>query len=194
MRGPGTVDGPAVHLRVAGSPGSVRPLGSFLSLARVALIVTAVNPFLDPMDGGRVFAMPPELDIFVVGSPKPKGSKDYKGKRKNGSAILTESADVRPWMNAVAWQARQAGVRFAGPVTVHCRFVLRRPKRVIDDMTGLGKGSGDGDKLERAVWDALTEAGVIEDDSRVLDWGGSRRVAEPGEPTGARIIVRRWKN
>lgn len=36
---------------------------------------------------------------------------------------------------------------------------------------------GDGDKLERCLWDALTQSGLIADDSNVVDWRGQKRWA-----------------
>jgi crossover junction endodeoxyribonuclease RusA len=162
----------------------------------------ARNPFvtMDPMPPTAVAAAvlrggyPLALDVFVCGTPRPKGSKDYKGRRGNGSAILVESADVAPWASEVARAARAAGVRVAGPVRVDLEFVVRRPRKIANAMTGLGRSVGDGDKLTRAVWDALTEAGVIEDDSRVVQWSGSKRLAGSGEPTGVRIKVRGIQN
>lgn len=130
------------------------------------------------------------VTFFALGTPRPKGSKDYKGRRRNGSAILVESANVRPWQTDVAIHARLAGAKFTGPVEVHITFVVRRPKTISHNMAGLGRGAGDGDKLERAVWDGLVEAGMIEDDSRVVRWSGWKRLAEPGEPTGAYVTVR----
>lgn len=136
---------------------------------------------------------PRQVGFLVIGTPRPKGSKDYKGKRRNGSAILTESADVRPWQAAVAAAAHQTGMTFAGPVEVLTEFRLPRPAKVRDAMTGLGQNAGDGDKLTRAVWDGLKEGGMIEDDSKVLRWSGSKRLAEPGEPTGAYVTVKEWR-
>lgn len=154
--------------------------------------VPPTQPAMPPLPPkwSATMTMPAELDVFVPGQPKTQGSKNYKGRRKNGSAILVESADVKPWRYAVAQACRETGVRFAGPVEVHLLFVVRRPQRINDAMTGLGRSAGDGDKLERAVWDALTEAGVIEDDSRVLRWSGAKVLAAPGGSTGVRVKVR----
>jgi Holliday junction resolvase RusA-like endonuclease len=151
---------------------------------------------VDQLTGQPIAApreLPTEVGFLVIGTPKPKGSKDYRGKRRNGSAILVESAEVGPWQAEVARAARATGVTFAGPVEVHTEFRLRRPKKINDAVTGLGRNAGDGDKLTRAVWDALTEAGVISDDSRVLRWSGSKRLAEPDEPTGVRVTVREYR-
>jgi crossover junction endodeoxyribonuclease RusA len=39
------------------------------------------------------------------------------------------------------------------------------------------KGKDDGDKLQRAVMDALTDAGMWADDSQVVEWHGSKLYA-----------------
>lgn len=143
-----------------------------------------------PAKWSAPLTMAPELDVFVPGRAKTQGSKDYKGRRRNGSAILVESSDVKPWRYAVAEVCRATGARFVGPVEVALTFVCHRPQKIKDTMTGLGRSAGDGDKLTRAVWDALTDAGVIEDDSRVLRWSGSKILTEAGKQPGVRIQVR----
>lgn len=135
---------------------------------------------------------PAELALFVYGTPAPKGSKDYKGRRKNGSAILVESAAATlvPWAAEVSRLAREAGVRLAGPVSVGLWFCLRRPQRARIDAPADRKP--DVDKLARAVLDALTEAGTIEDDARVVDLHAQKMLVGPGQ-TGCRITVRSWR-
>lgn len=135
---------------------------------------------------------PAEIVVFVAGRPAPQGSKDYKGRRKNGSAILVESSrHLKPWREVIVDAMKADGRRVPGPVTVATWFVIRRPKVIKNAMTGLSKrDSGDGDKLTRAVWDALVIAKTIDDDDRVLDWYGSKRVAEAGEQTGVLVVIR----
>jgi Holliday junction resolvase RusA-like endonuclease len=155
----------------------------------------ARNPFDDlPRHLAEVRAHPShvdslsrELSTFVYGTPKPKGSKTYKGRRGNGSAILVESADVAPWATEVTRVVREAGVTFAGPVSVDLRFCLRRPQRARIDAPADRKP--DVDKLARAVLDALTEAGAIEDDARVVELRARKVLVGPGQ-TGCRVVVR----
>lgn len=135
-----------------------------------------------------------ELVVFVAGRPATQGSKSYKGRRANGSAILVESnANLPAWRTDVRAALLADGRRCIGGATVGLRFVLPRPKRIVDETTGLGQNAGDGDKLTRAVWDAIESAGTIENDARILDWYGSKRVAEPGEQTGVLIIISPWR-
>lgn len=151
-----------------------------------------INPFTFPPD---VPSDAPgtglQFDVFVPGTPRPKGSKDFKGRRRNGSAILVESADVRPWMDVVAWHCAQTGVRFTGAVTVGLEFRVRRPEN--PTYPDAPAGPPDLDKLARAVLDALESAGTIVNDARVVDFHLLRkRYAAPAERPGVWITARRW--
>jgi Holliday junction resolvase RusA-like endonuclease len=131
------------------------------------------------------------LVFDVVGTPAPQGSKSFKGFR-GGKPILVEScAGVKPWREAVVAAARDAmlvegWIMPIGPVTVGIEFFLTRPvsapkSRVFPDRRP------DLDKLVRAVLDALTTAGVYEDDSRVVRVVASKRYAV--ESAGATVTV-----
>mgnify|MGYP001584134830 FL=1 len=47
----------------------------------------------------------------------------------------------------------------------------------------------DGSKLQRAVEDALTDAGVWGDDAQVCKWHGVKRYALVGESPGVQITI-----
>jgi hypothetical protein len=76
---------------------------------------------------------------------------------------------------------------FVGPVVVCVDFRLDHGDRF--------DGPPDGDKLLRSTWDALGGskhgARVFEDDSRIVDWAGTKRPAD-SRGAGARIEVRPW--
>lgn len=127
------------------------------------------------------------LSVEVAGRPAPQGSK-----RTGEHGQMREASPYLPaWRQAVkaAVYARYAalGVEpatlplFRGAVGVEVHFVLPPGRRA--------DGPPDGDKLTRAVWDALTAARVWEDDGRAVRWGGSKKLAYPGESTGCRIEV-----
>jgi Holliday junction resolvase RusA-like endonuclease len=131
------------------------------------------------------------LIFDMAGTPAPQGSKTFKGFR-GGKPILVEScAAVKPWRHAVATAARTAMLvegwtMLIGPVTVGIEFFLTRPvsapkSRVLPDRRP------DLDKLVRAVLDALTTAGVYEDDSRVVRVEATKVYAN--EFAGARVTV-----
>jgi Holliday junction resolvase RusA-like endonuclease len=106
----------------------------------------------------------------VRGVPAPQGSK--RAFVVNGRAVLTEaSAKVKPWrqdVKAAAEEALNGREPLTGPVEVRVTFVLPRPAsapkaRFLPDVTP------DLDKLARSSMDALTAAGVFDDDKRVCD-------------------------
>lgn len=152
-------------------------------------------------------APPVVLKIFVAsaaadmgcraGGPAAQGSKKYAGHRRNrrtgkmAPLLLEQSAQVKPWRKHVAevtalyWRGRSLLV---GPVGVRLDFVMPRPKGTSASRTPPAIKRPDGDKLTRAAWDALT--GVIwMDDSQVVEWSGTKRIAEVGERPGCYITV-----
>lgn len=117
------------------------------------------------------------FSIFVPGSPAAQGSKRAVGRRRNGSTILIEqSARAAPWRADVA-SAAQAFIRgtgapwarLDGALTVRLTFFVPRPPSVKPSTRPRPSVSPDVDKMIRAVFDALTTAGVWADDARVVD-------------------------
>ena len=145
------------------------------------------------------------MTITVYGVPAPQGSKSFKGMR-GGHAILAESSKkVKPWREAVKWAAIERmdsakwsdggfgqGEAFAGPVTVEVDFYFIHPK------TGKRRPAHsvkpDIDKLCRSTFDALKDAGVYEDDSRICSVVARKHYANEHSPVpaGAVIRVERW--
>lgn len=150
-------------------------------------------------------AGPGAISAWVAGVPAPQGSKRALGAGRPGGKIrmVEASTRVKPWRTDVreAFLAAQAehpergelGPLFGSgtPVVVKIVFVLPRTKAMRDrpsaDFPMVQKP--DVDKLERAVLDALTSAGVFADDSQVVASHKFKRRGEPGEPTGAMIHV-----
>jgi Holliday junction resolvase RusA-like endonuclease len=112
------------------------------------------------------------MTITVFGTPAPQGSKRFVGHAKSGRGIMIESsAAVKPWREAVKWAALQKlheenRLRINGPVRVRMVFTLPRPKSA--KMGALPSKKPDLSKLVRATEDALTDAGMWEDDARVV--------------------------
>lgn len=117
------------------------------------------------------------LYIDVPGVAAPQGSKRHVG---NGR-MIESSARVKPWRESIRAAAlAEMGDDWTpidGPVEVTVAYYLPRPK----SHYGTGRNAGtlkpsaptyhtskpDIDKLDRAVLDALTSAGVWRDDSQV---------------------------
>lgn len=115
----------------------------------------------------------PALTVIVRGHrPAPQGSKRHVG----GGRMVEQSKRVRPWRDAVQ-AATIAAVRAAhtapldGPLRVEATFTVVKPasapkRRPTWPTT---RHSGDLDKLLRSTFDALTDAGAIADDARVIE-------------------------
>lgn len=110
------------------------------------------------------------LVVTVFGKPVTQGSKT-----RTKWGIRDDNADrLRPWREAVkqaALDALNARDRLEGPVLVDVVFTFDRPKSAPKSRPcwPITRSSGDLDKLQRALFDALTDAGVWRDDSQVVD-------------------------
>ena len=146
------------------------------------------------------------IEFEAYGRPVTQGSKTAV--RRGGRVILIEDAKGwRPWRDTLVAAARAAyggSAPIAGPVAVSCTFVFGRPMSHYGTGRNAGRvkasapawpstrGTGDVDKLVRAVLDPLTIAGVIEDDSRVVDCRGVKVWAGREEREGVYVVVKRY--
>lgn len=128
-----------------------------------------------------------ELDFYVTGTPAPQGSKRYIG---NGR-MIEMSKRLPAWRKALVVKATEilAGRDgFDRDTPLYCgltfnmprgRTVTRRYPTVTPDI----------DKLERAVFDAMTTAKVWGDDAQVVSGPRTKRYADD-VPAGVRIVIR----
>jgi len=117
------------------------------------------------------------IRIEVRGTPAPMGSKKFVGLSKKGKGLLVESSKaVKPWREAVKWAAIEAGSRDArerfilGPVIASMVFTVRKPSSAPKRRKTYPSTKPDLSKLLRSTEDALTDAGVWEDDARVVGY------------------------
>lgn len=131
------------------------------------------------------------LDFFVEGTPVPQGSKNAYV--RGGRAVLVDAnARLKPW-RALVREAAEDAIADADwetldePCRVYLGFTMPCPKRPRWDVPAV---KPDLDKLTRAVFDALTDAGVWRDDSRVVDMKVTKRYeGEDGEIPGVWVEV-----
>lgn len=132
----------------------------------------------------------------MVGRPAPQGSKNayVVGRR----AVMVESSKYLPeWRSAVMLAAKVAlndsmdVTPFTAPVKLEVSFFIERPKKPKYD--GYPGGKPDLDHLVRAVGDSLTQAGVLADDSLIVEiearkfWTGSSTDTRPN--AGAAVYL-----
>ena len=101
----------------------------------------------------------------VNGVPVSQGSKSIVVRGGKTWMIDANPNKLKPWRRLVA-EAADLGVTFDCPVKVTLRFEMPRPKRPKFVRPAV---KPDADKLARAVLDSLTDAGLLADDSRVVD-------------------------
>lgn len=132
-------------------------------------------------------------DFYVVGRVAPKGSKSGFYNKKTGHVTMVEkSTYVKAWQRAIVDQTPGfACKRWDQPVKVRADFFLERGKTVTREYPTIDP---DGDKLLRATFDGLEQAGVAADDNRIIDGHFREFYAPPGLEPGARIRVsiERW--
>lgn len=141
------------------------------------------------------------LAFDVLGRPAPQGSK--RPVRLGARIGMVESSKrLKPYRDSVAGAAREAldqhsdpSVFYDAPVSLVVSFLFARPKshlRTAAAFAGEPSGraparpvsrqTGDVEKLVRAVNDALVAAGVMRDDSQVVQLCACKRYAAPGAP------------
>jgi crossover junction endodeoxyribonuclease RusA len=131
--------------------------------------------------------------FFVPGKPVTQGSKRHVG---GGRMIEQTEARLKPWRKTIAdiatrHRARDAALFPDQALTVELEFLVRRPKYAIGKLLpAIKRGTGDVDKLARAVLDALTGV-CYRDDSQVTTLITRKRLTRPGEEPGVWITYRR---
>lgn len=146
------------------------------------------------------------ITFDVPGTPQQQGSKIAMANR----VMIDANKKLKPWRAEVIAAAREAYAvamdgdagPIMGPAYVWARFYFARPK----GHYGTGRNEGkikstaplaytsmpDADKLQRALGDALAQAGVLHDDRLIVGWDTLKIYARrphtevaifiPGEP------------
>ena len=129
------------------------------------------------------------VTFTVEGTPAPQGSKI-----RTRFGMRESSKRVKPWrelVQAAAAQAADSAGLFGPlepPYRVDMWFYITKP-RTTRATHPVAPTVGDLDKLARAVGDALTSAGLIEDDRHIIKLTAEKAWAG-GEKPGAIIRVR----
>lgn len=129
------------------------------------------------------------VTFHVPGTPAPQGSKI-----RTRYGMRESSQRVKPWRDVVTQCAAVAADEenllgaLEPPYTVEMWFYILKP-RTTRAQHPVAPTIGDIDKLVRAVGDALTKSGLIEDDRFIVGLSTSKQWAGPGEAPGAIIRV-----
>jgi crossover junction endodeoxyribonuclease RusA len=136
------------------------------------------------------------ITFFVPGIPTPQGSMKAFNNPKGGRPIVTsDNLGLKGWRDAIrnAAERHTEGVPIIEePVSVVVTFVLNRPVSLPKYIIWPGK-KPDIDKLERALYDAITGV-VFRDDALVVDVHVRKVYAQPGQQPGVRVAVEELAN
>lgn len=138
------------------------------------------------------------LQIVVYGSPAPQGSKKFVGMRGGHGVLVESSKRVKPWRDDVksaALAARNGAAPMDGPLVLRMVFTLPKPSSAPKRRRVYPMRKPDLSKLVRSTEDALTDAGVIADDARIVEYERLAKVfpgedPEALESPGVRIELR----
>lgn len=111
------------------------------------------------------------IELTVIGTPAPQGSKKLVGRDRKGRGILVESSKkVTPWREAVVWAARELHLAapLEGPLAYEMIFTMPKPKSAPKKRQTWPATRPDLSKLQRSTEDALTDAGVWRDDAQII--------------------------
>lgn len=134
------------------------------------------------------------IELTVPGIPVSQGSKNlvYNKKLRRTIVVETRQAELNGYRERVAFVAARLGRPLLDvPLVSEVEFVLRRPKRPKFDEPAVPP---DLDKFMRAINDALSLAGVWQDDSRVVRSSERKRYSTgPEDPPRTIIKISRFE-
>lgn len=131
----------------------------------------------------------PVLACHVDGTPATKGSyKPVRNRRTGKTLLVGMNRHEHEWRARVAREVRSQWFtqhptrpmpHLDTPITVRVVFLLPRPKSVSLASRPWPTVAPDVDKLARCLLDALTDSGLIKDDSRVIHLDARKHYADP---------------
>lgn len=156
-------------------------------------------PELTLPEGAEVFGI---FKFEVPGEAVPQGSKKgFVDKLGHVRVVDDNKTALNRWRKTVAEEAayrKPTWLRepWDGPAAISALFIrARKPTEFLADGVTLRAGANrwpstapDGDKLDRAIWDAITGV-LVCNDSRFVDWAGSKRFGGPGQEAHTLVDV-----
>jgi len=117
--------------------------------------------------------------IFVQGKASSQGSKIGFKRRDGTVGVRPASTTERPWRQLLTDRISQEweGPPWDDAFELTMTFAFVRPKSGEGKKRPWPSVRPDGDKLQRAVQDALKLAGAITEDSRMVSWVGLKTYA-----------------
>lgn len=156
-------------------------------------------PTLELPTGAEVYGI---YKFRVEGEAVPQGSKKgFVDKFGHVRVVDDNKAALNRWRKTVAEAAHYSkpgwlAELWDGPIGLSALFVrARKPTDFLADGVSLKAGAHrwpstapDGDKLDRGIFDSLTDV-LFTNDSRIVDWAGRKRFGGPGQAAHTLIDV-----
>ncbi len=131
------------------------------------------------------------IRVFIAGNPATQGSKRFVGGGRfieSCKRLPAWREDVRAGLLGYDGQPRlKLGER---PARIDVIYILPRPKSLPKKKDICHTKKPDIDKLTRAICDAITSAGVWNDDSQCCEQYCTKRYSTLGETPGCWIEIR----
>lgn len=147
-------------------------------------------PQKEVLEHGSVIVLPGgAVSVVILGQPAPQGSKivsQFGGMKE--ANVRTEG-----WRNAIKRVCEQHLPEdwepLDGALSIDMWFFFDPPQRASKGDLPTTRATYDGDKLNRAICDGLTDGRVIVDDARIIDWSGHKRYVWPGEGEPRAVVT-----
>jgi Holliday junction resolvase RusA-like endonuclease len=129
---------------------------------------------------------------------EPKAQPRVKAMRMGGFIKIYTPGTAKVWKGLVAKAAAPflSPEPFSGPLALTIDFYFARPKAHHNAKGELRPAAPthhtkkpDADNLAKGVMDALTDAGLWEDDDQIVSLLARKHYATPENPEGARVIL-----
>jgi crossover junction endodeoxyribonuclease RusA len=113
------------------------------------------------------------IETFVPGKPVQQGSMIprliWVGGKPKATMHSHASAELKAWRKVIALAVKNLRHEQIGPY-VDVMAIFHMPKPKTTKYPEYPAGTPDLDKLQRALGDALTESGIVQDDARIVRW------------------------
>ncbi len=147
------------------------------------------HPSSEMVEGAR------RVHFEVTGLPQPQGNKT--GFHVNGKTVLVEGRrgksrqSVQLWRAAVTREAAEVAAEHGMlDGALHVNVLFRMPRVSTTRKRDVWHISRpDADKLCRAVFDAMTQGGLIKDDSRICELYVGKRFCVDDEAPGCGVTI-----
>ena len=149
------------------------------------------------LEGGQpITSKPSSFKLFIPGIPASKGSyRPITGRSRTTGKPVTRLIPMdkkeRPWRDHVRdtiLDHQTPTIPHDSYVTVETTFYLPRPKTIPPRKRKHPTVKPDIDKLQRALYDAITETHIWHDDCQITDVISHKRYAD-NTPTGVSLTI-----